>query len=168
MTAVNPVTASRADISAALKRYLDFWASITVEDVPAIKALVTDDFHFVDPFNELRSSADMVTLLDHMFQICDQPRFAMRHYGLSDQSPNADGVWHGYALWDFSFAPKRGGNLIEIDGMTAITITAEGKISAHIDHWDTGQQVLRHIPVLGRLVTLIFNKMAADKRFRRA
>ena len=162
------MTASRDDIKAALKRYLDFWADIKVEDVPTIKAIVTDDFHFRDPFNDVRSSADMVTLLDHMFQICDQPRFEMRHYGLSDQSPNADGSWDAYALWDFSFTPKRGGDVIEIDGMTALSITADGKISAHIDHWDTGQQVLRHIPLLGGVVKLIFNKMAADKRFRRS
>ncbi|MEO0394016.1 MAG: nuclear transport factor 2 family protein [Pseudomonadota bacterium] len=159
-------TLTRDQASTALERYLDFWRDMRVEDVPTIKGLVTPDFYFVDPFNEVTSADDMVTLLDHMFEVCDDPRFIMKQYGVSDQSPDDKGHWHGYALWDFSFTPKRG-NTINIEGMTALTMTADGVMAAHIDHWDTGQQVLRKIPVLGGMVNAIFGKMAAAKRLRR-
>ena len=161
------MSVERADIIASLERYLDFWRAMKVEDVPTIKALVTEDFHFVDPFNDVRSAEDMVRLLDHIFELCETPLFDMLSYGVSEQGPDADGNWQGYALWHFSFIAKRGGNKVTLDGMSALTFAPDGRLSAHIDHWDTGQQVLRHIPILGGLVKAVFNKMAADKRFRR-
>jgi len=36
--------------------------------------------------------------------------------------------------------------------MIEIHVDADGKISKHIDHWDSASQLLRYLPVIGAII----------------
>ena len=158
---------NREKALAGLNAYARFWGTIRREDIEHARSLIADDMVFIDPFSEIHGADGIIRMLHHMFEQCHDPRFVMRQLGLDVGGPDADGCYNGYILWDFAFEMKPGGKTTEITGMSAIRITGDGLIAAHVDHWDSGQQLLRNIPVLGFLVNQVLRMLAAEPQFRR-
>jgi steroid delta-isomerase len=46
-----------------------------------------------------------------------------------------------------------------ITGMSEIHFAPDGRISEHIDHWDSGGQFYERIPVLGWLIRLVRKRL---------
>ena len=135
--------------SAALRAYAAYYERLTPETLQELRALVTADVHFKDPFNDVRGVDRMIRVLEKMLNDASDIRFEA-----AERFCNG-----GLCLlrWHFSFRPRRfaHGEIWPIEGVSAVRFDDAGKVVEHIDYWDAGQQVYERLPLLGLLLRRI-------------
>lgn len=144
-----------AEPAAGLAAYARFFETLTPARLPELAGLVTPDVRFKDPFNDVRGVGDMIRVLETMY------RHGTPHFEVLD---SAIGVRGAYLLWRFTNDPGGGRQPLVIVGMSALRLTPDGRISEHIDHWDSGSQFYETIPLLGWLVRRVKNRLALPAR----
>lgn len=133
-----------------LERWAGFWEGLTPDGVDRVRGLCAPDIRFVDPFNDLVGVERLETLLVHMFQTLDSPRFVVHDLAMGRQA--------GYLRWSFLATLK--GRPIELQGMSEVRFDVAGKVTLHQDHWDAGAQVYGRIPVLGAAIRLVRKRLS--------
>jgi hypothetical protein len=134
----------------ALAAYASFWETLTPARLDTLADLVTPDVRFKDPFNDVRGAARMIACLRLMYDH-GTPRFEILDRCL--------GAHAGYLLWRYTNDPGGGQKLLVIDGMSEVRFAPDGRITAHIDHWDAGAQVYELVPLLGTLIRLVKRRL---------
>jgi steroid delta-isomerase len=133
-------------IEPELQRYIDFFENLREELLDRLSVVMTEDVHFVDPFNDVTGSDKVRLIFKHMFRQLESPEFNVTH---AASVPGSDRA--GLLRWELSATPKRGGGSepLRITGMSEVHFAADGRICEHIDHWDAGRQFYEQIPLLG-------------------
>ena len=134
-----------------LDAWADAWEGLTPDSVVRLCGLCAPDIRFVDPFNDLVGVERLETLLVHMFQTVESPRFVVHDLAMGRQA--------GYLRWSF-FATLKG-RPIELEGISEVRFDAAGKVILHYDHWDASTQVYGRIPVLGAAIRLVRRRLSA-------
>ena len=130
-------------------QYVDDYASAFValnpDNAENLYDLVANDVFFTDPFNVIHGKDDFRRIFDHMFKTCTYPRFTISDVAHSDKA--------SYLRWQMTGKLKSWPYTeLVFDGMTEVHLNQQGKISQHIDHWDSASQLMRHLPVIGSIV----------------
>ena len=125
--------------------YVEAFTALTPENVERLYDLVADDVFFTDPFNVIHGKDGFCRIFDHMFETCTAPRFTVNDVAHSATA--------SYLRWQMTGKLKSWPhtNLL-FDGMTEVHVDQQGKISQHIDHWDSASQLMRHLPVIGAII----------------
>jgi steroid delta-isomerase len=132
-------------IDSDLQRYVDFFQALSPGRLQDLSDVMTDDVHFVDPFNDVIGRDKVALIFEHMFRTLESPTFKVTH-AASIPGPNRAGLLR----WDLHATLKsRGREPLRIVGMSEVHLAADGRIREHIDHWDAGQQIYERIPLLG-------------------
>ena len=130
-----------ARVAAIVERFESF----TREDLARLSELYAEDAWFKDPFNEVRGTAAIRAIFEHMFDSLDQPRFVVR-----DVLAEGDQCFVG---WDFLFRMKRFDRREQcIRGASHLKLTADGRIAWHRDYWDAAEELYEKLPVVGGLM----------------
>lgn len=137
-----------------LDAYLKYWENVTVDTIDEIDSLVTPDFVFIHPFEELHGLADFKTMMQKMFKDSRNPKLQILKTVVSEDGNTA------FITWDFQTQPNRTDRIITIRGVGEIGIAADGRILLHHDHWDAGGQLLFLFPVIGPIVKWVYKKIA--------
>lgn len=132
-----------------LQRYIEFFENLTPDRLAQLSDVMTDDVHFVDPFNDVTGREKVCRIFEHMFRNLDAPEFRVTHAASVEDSDRS-----GLLRWELSERPKSGhrSKAFMIIGMSEVRIAADGRIREHIDHWDAGRQFYERIPLLGWLL----------------
>lgn len=130
---------------AALRRYADFYASLSPGSLPGLAELVAPGIHFRDPFNDLRGAAAYRRVFEHMFATVAAPRFTILHCALAGDT--------GYIKWRFDGSLR--GRAFELVGISEVRMSADGKVVEHIDHWDAAGGFYEKIPLVGAMLRAI-------------
>jgi steroid delta-isomerase len=132
-----------------LQRYIDFFEDLREDRLDQLSDVMTDDVHFVDPFNDVIGLEKVRLIFKHMFRDLESPKFNVTHAASVPGSGRA-----GLLRWELSAIPKRGRGRepLRITGMSEVHLAADGRIHEHIDHWDAGRQFYERIPLLGWLL----------------
>jgi steroid delta-isomerase len=139
-----------------LRRYVDFFEDLSPERLGHLSDVMTEDVHFVDPFNDVTGCDKVRLVFEHMFRTLDAPKFSVTHAAsISGQEPSGLLRWELHAIENFG---KR--KPLRIVGMSEVHIAADGRIREHIDHWDAGQQFYERIPLLGWLLRRVRASMS--------
>jgi steroid delta-isomerase len=131
-----------------LQRYTDCFAQLSPENLDTLAAVMTDDVHFIDPFNDVTGLNKVEEIFRHMFHNLEDAKFTVTHSAV-----DAAGAGRGLMRWELD--SRLNGKPYRIVGMTEVGFAADGRINEHIDHWDSGQQFYAKIPVIGWLLRLI-------------
>lgn len=137
------------DLDAKVRAYGAFFETITPESIGNVRALVTDDVRFKDPFNDVRGIDNLLKILAKMFDDANDIAFTMREQA---------GVGHVYFLrWYFTCHPQS--RFIkgpwQVDGISVVTLSDAGLISEHVDYWDAGEQLYDRLPIIGPLLRFV-------------
>jgi ketosteroid isomerase-like protein len=141
---------SRTD-DARVQRVIDTFERLTRADLPQLEHLYTGDAYFKDPFNEVRGTAAIARIFEHMFDTLEAPRFVIH-----------DAVAQGaqcFLTWDFLF--RRGGDDWVVRGASHLRLAADGRIESHRDYWDAAEELYEKLPLLGALMRGIKRRIAA-------
>lgn len=135
-----------------LRDYIEYFEKLSARSVPLLDKVAERDVFFKDPFNEVRGLEKMQAVFEHMFQTLENPKFKVTDIAWGKQGNTA------YLKWDFVYSLK--GKKHHFEGMSEVTFAPTGKVTSHIDHWDSGL-VYQKIPLLGALIRAVKSKLAA-------
>ncbi len=141
-------------VRAALDTYVAFFEGLSLESLSGLDTLCAQDVRFRDPFNDVRGVAAFRAVLAKMFEDVDEPRFEVTDRAVSGRT--------AYLRWTFAYrvsGSRQGARRIE--GVSEVHLNADGKVTAHIDHWDAGAQIYEQVPVLGSLVRMVKRRLSA-------
>lgn len=142
-------------LDTAIDAYAVFFEGLSPETIGQLDALCAPDVRFRDPFNEVTGVERFRAVLDRMFEDTVAPRFRIVDRAVSGNVC--------YLRWDFTFtSPGRRGQDWFIVGMSEVHFGDNGKVTAHLDHWDSGAQLYEKLPGVGLLVRAVRRKLAAD------
>lgn len=135
-------------VAAAYKQYLE---SLSLESLSELGNYVTPDVHFADPFNDVHGVGAMRHIFDGMFKSISNIEFKV----------DCIGVDRSTALMAWTFSGELGGRSFMLNGMSQISFDASGRVTAHIDHWDSATQFYLRLPVIGWLLSIVHRRVAA-------
>jgi hypothetical protein len=131
-----------------LNQVIHFFESISPESTSMITTLYSDDAYFKDPFNEVRSSADITTIFQHMFKQVEAPKFVVTQRILQGDD--------AFIVWEFHFQMKQKSSSPQcIHGSSHLRFDRDHRINYHRDYWDVAEELYEKIPVLGCLMRFI-------------
>jgi steroid Delta-isomerase len=133
--------------------YIRYYETLSRASVGELRGLAAPDMRFADPFNDLSGVERIVRMLERMFDDLDEPRFAVTDRAASGA------VW--YLRWRFSARLRGRSTPWTIEGMTEVHYDDRGRVTAHLDHWDSGAQFYAKLPVIGWLIGLVRRRLRA-------
>ncbi len=123
-----------------------YFETLTPESVGQIKSLYASTARFKDPFNDVRGTAEIERIFQHMYVSLTQPRFVI-------VAQIVDGS-QAFLTWEFRFKFKRFDTQTEqvVLGSTHLVLDERGQISLHRDYWDAAEELYEKLPVVGSLM----------------
>lgn len=138
--------------SEAIDAYVAFFEDLSPDSLDRLNSLCVPEVHFRDPFNDVRGAGRYRAVLAKMFDDVAEPRFEI-----------TDRAYSGpvcYLRWTFTFRnPAAENGRQRIEGMSEVHLSADGKVTAHIDHWDAAE-IYARVPVLGALLRMVKRRLS--------
>ena len=143
---------SETGIEAAVEAYIAYYESLNAETVGELNGLCAPNVRFRDPFNDVVGVDKYRAILERMLADVRDPKFVVADWAVSGRT--------AYLRWDFTFQPRRSRAPWKFEGMSEIHFDADGKVSVHLDHWDSGAQFFGRLPILGSIIRLIGKRLS--------
>ena len=141
-------------MSERLDQLVRYFESITEATLPQLRDFYATDAYFKDPFNEVRSVADIERIFGHMYVSLHDPRFLIKtRIEQGDQA---------FLAWDFTFRIKRYKPDVtqSIRGGSHLRWDATGKVCFHRDYWDAAEELYEKLPVVGAFMRFLKRRAA--------
>lgn len=135
----------------AIDRYIDFFQGLSPASLGEVDHLFTADALFEDPFNRVRGPAAIRRIFEHLF---DQHPCAV--FKVREAMVQGDVA---YLQWSFWPDPAK---TLCIEGVSRVTLNGEGRISQHIDYWDSTSQLYARLPLIGGPARWLRRRLQAD------
>ena len=126
-------------------RYRMYLETLTFESLLVISTYVTENVHFKDPFNETCGVVAMSQVFRHMFENVQGIKFEIYEM-LAEGS---------VCLMAWRFEGRLSGKPWSFDGTSVIRFSEDGRVSEHIDHWDSGRNFYERLPFIGWLLATL-------------
>ena len=134
-----------------IERFKDFYSELHSADLSQLQAIYDNDIVFKDPVHEIKR---LVGLEDYFTELCrdvSECRFEYLDELVSETS--------AYITWIMYFRhPKLNNRLISVRGVSHLNFT--DKVTFHEDVYDMGAMLYEHIPLLGRLIRWLRQRLA--------
>ena len=123
-----------------------YFEALTPESVVQIKNLYAPTARFKDPFNDVKGTAEIERIFQHMYLALERPRFVV-----VDQI--VDGT-QAFLTWEFRFKFRRFDTQTEqvVLGTTHLVLDEEGQIILHRDYWDAAEELYEKLPLVGSVM----------------
>lgn len=146
----------RLNLSAAVERYVAVMEALRADNLATLDAVLTPDARFVDPFNDVRGTDAVRAVFAHGFEQCPGMRFQVSARAVDGQ--------HALLRWRMT-CDELASDLV-IEGMSELTLAADGRVAAHVDYWDPAAQLYERVPLLGWLMRRVRRRLAAPPTHR--
>lgn len=130
----------------ATATYVAFFERHSDESVDDLRQLASPEMRYRDPLTDRRGIDAVTDYMHKWFQTMDDLSFDVDLHAVHGNVV----LSHWYMNFRIPRMPKRPWT---IEGMSKISLNAEGKVSEHVDYWDA-TPLLQAVPILGRVVTL--------------
>ncbi len=145
---------SETSLEAAVAAYIAFYEGLTPDSLSGLDALCAQNVRFRDPFNDVTGVDAYRAVLAQMFEDATAPRFTVLDRALSGRV--------AYMRWDFTFRPRRSRAPWQIEGMSEVHFDERGRVTAHLDHWDSGGQFYGRLPILRHVIGFIRGRLSSE------
>lgn len=118
------------------------------------KIIFEEDVYFEDPFQKTNDLSSLINIFSHMYKTLEQPSFKVTEIATKDNI--------SYIRWVFKYKTSKDNKIFEsFIGVSRVEFTSKGKVSSHIDYWDSGVNIYEKIPLLKYIIKFIKNKIKA-------
>ncbi len=124
-----------------IEKYIILFSNLTPKNVKDFDNLVSKDIRFVDPFNNVKGVENFKKIFYHMFEKIQDPKFTVTTYTIKNRNV--------FLKWKLTFYAFKSEQYIE--GISELTFNKVGKITCHIDYWDSLNGLFIKIPFIGFL-----------------
>lgn len=122
-----------------LEKLVSWYENLSPETLDEITAIYASEARFRDPFNDVEGVEAIRAIFAHMFATTEAPAFVV--------SERFEDGARAVLLWRFTFGLH--GRLYEIDGASHLIFNEAGQVIAHRDYWDSSEELLQKLPVIG-------------------
>ena len=122
-----------------IEKYISLFSNLTPKNVKDFDNLVSKDIRFVDPFNNVKGVENFKKIFYHMFENIQDPKFTVTTYTIKNKN-----VFLKWKMTFYAFKSKQ-----YIEGISELTFNKVGKITCHIDYWDSLNGLFIKIPFIG-------------------
>ena len=122
-----------------VKNYINLFSNLSPENINQFDDLISKDIVFIDPFNNIKGANAFKKIFYHMFENVQDPKFLILDYSINKQRV--------FLKWKMTFFAFKSLQIIE--GMSELLLNDDGKISTHIDYWDSLNGIFIKIPFIG-------------------
>lgn len=137
--------------------YIAFFENLTPDDLDRFDSVFAADARFRDPFNDARGVAAVRRVFEKMFADVEDHSFKVLDHAVAGN--------RAYLNWEFRITPRgktRGQRRVWlIEGMSTVDFGDDGKVTAHIDFYDAAGQIYEKIPLLGAILRMVRQRIAA-------
>jgi len=119
--------------------YIKLFCELTPEKIVYFDDLIDKNIVFIDPFNNVKGSEKFKKVFYHMFKKVKNPNFLVIDYLVGKEIV--------FLKWEMSFEAFN--SLQKIEGVSELLINKEGKISSHVDYWDSLNGLFIKLPFIG-------------------
>ena len=135
-----------------LQRYATFFEELSADNLAQLSNVMTEDIHFVDPFNDVHGLPKVEKIFQHMFDNLGSPEFTVTHAGMADGDESL-----GFLRWELNSLLR--GKPYRIVGMSEVGFANDGRVNLHVDHWDAAQQFYERLPFFGGVLRMIRSRL---------
>jgi steroid Delta-isomerase len=137
---------------AATERICRYFETLSPASLGEIEQLYTPQARFKDPFNEVRGTAAVRGIFEHMYASLHEPRFVVTQRVV-------DGA-QVFLAWEFHFRFRRFDTERPqaIRGGSHLQLADDGRIADHRDYWDAAEELYEKLPLVGRLMRWLKRK----------
>ncbi|GAB3625711.1 isomerase [Pandoraea terrae] len=140
------------DHAAALVRLTRYYESLSLQNIGSLGEFYTPNAYFRNPFNEVRTSAEMAHIFRRLLMHIDVPRIEITATIL--QSNQA------FLVWNFRCRLKRWHeDELTIRGASHLRLSNDGRVAYQRDYWDVAEELYEKLPMLGRLMRWLKRRM---------
>ncbi|GHD64267.1 nuclear transport factor 2 family protein [Jeongeupia chitinilytica] len=126
-------------MNTALNALLAWYETLSPATLDDLGRHYADNVHFKDPFNDVHGLAGVRRVFAHMFASTGTPRFTVLERV-------ADGR-QAFVTWDFHCTVR--GRPLTLHGASRLCFDAHGRVCLHRDYWDSAEELLHKLPVIG-------------------
>lgn len=155
MTQVTELTTA-SDLTRAeylVERVKRAYQSLGPDNLDVVESLYTEDVYFEDPSHGVQGKKALLRYFGKSFANLEDCSFKF-HQTIS----NGSDIFMAWTM--FVRHPKlNGGETIRVEGASYLK-TRNGKIYFHRDYFDLGAMLYEHLPLLGRIIAKIKQRLA--------
>ena len=122
-----------------VKNYINLFSNLSPENINEFDDLISKDIVFMDPFNNVKGVNAFKKIFYHMFENVKDPKFLILDYSINKKRV--------FLKWKMTFFAFKSLQIIE--GMSELLLNDDGKVSTHIDYWDSLNGIFIKIPFIG-------------------
>ena len=136
---------------ATLENFCSFYRQLDQQSAHHLADIYSQDIEFIDPIHRLKNIDNLYRYLHDMMRDVIDCRFDIQQ--VMEQEGEAYVRW----IMHFSHPRLRSGQPIEVPGVSWLRYNH--RIYFHQDYYDAGAMLYEHIPLLGRVVEKIKQRM---------
>ena len=124
-----------------IEKYIGLFSNLKPNNVKDFDNLVSKDIRFVDPFNNVKGVENFKKIFYHMFEKTQDPKFSVITYTIKNKN-----VFLKWKMTFYAFKYEQ-----SIEGISELTFNKVGKITSHVDYWDSLNGLFIKLPYVGFL-----------------
>ena len=139
-----------------LEDYIAYFERLNGRSVRLLEKMAAPEIRYMDPFHDVRGIEAMENILKTLFdRKLERPGLKIVNAGWGRDGYTA------FLRWDFSFMPRGKREEWLVEGVSEIVFGPDGKVVQHHNHWDSGSQVMAHLPFLNYVWAWVSRKIVA-------
>lgn len=139
----------------AVDSLVRWFQNLSPETVTQAGAYYAAGAVFRDPFNDVRGVPAIRRIYAHLFEQVRHPRFRVTQRYIEEGS--------AVLLWEFSFIGDAGDQATVIRGASHLQFDHEGLVTLHQDYWDPTPDIYQRVPLLGRMIGWVRQRLSAPQ-----
>lgn len=139
--------------SRQMDKFLDLYQKLNANNLESLREVYRADIHFIDPAHQIQGLEELTTYFHQLYRGVKYIEF---HFSTPLIAGNS-----GTVRWEMIFSHKKlaQGKRLSVEGISHVEFDREGKVYFHRDYFDLGAMLYENIPLLGRLVVFLKERL---------
>lgn len=138
----------------ALEQFISVYKQLGKENLSSLRAVYSDDVRFCDPIHTINGIDSLIDYFTDLYATVDAVGF--------DFGEPISAAAKTAITWTMGVHHPRlnGGKMITVEGISCLHFNPQGQVCYHRDYFDLGALLYEQVPLLGRIVKKIKERMA--------
>jgi hypothetical protein len=133
-----------------IQTFIDCYQQLNKDNLTSLEKVYHPDIHFQDPAYSLEGIKALLNYFEHLYQDIEDCKFAVQSsHSHEDQA---------FLNWQMTVKHRRLRNPVVVEGISQLTFS-DNRVIFHRDYFDLGELVYEQLPVLGKLVSYIKQRL---------
>ncbi|WP_404376534.1 nuclear transport factor 2 family protein [Vreelandella aquamarina] len=130
----------------ALANFCAFFNKLDNTCTEKLYEVYTDDVVFNDPLHHIEGREALERYFATMYENVERCRFTFHTQQWQENQ--------AFVTWTMEFVHPRlaRGKPVSVEGCSALIFAEDGRVSNHRDYFDAGAMLYEHLPVMGRVI----------------